>query len=99
MSNEKFVYQGDDLILSQCAYCARLGEGPAAVCAAFPGSIPAEILSNDYDHRKPWIDPKTGQPGDQGVALAGSITFEPKPTVRREALKRLTDSLDQLSSP
>jgi hypothetical protein len=35
---------GADVTLSQCTYCRHLGPGPAAVCSAFPGSIPPAIL-------------------------------------------------------
>jgi len=99
VSDDKFVYEGGDFILSQCAYCKHLGDGPVAVCAAFPGSIPAEILSNDFDHRRPWIDDATGTPGDGGVADAGSILFEPRPAVTHEALARLHRALDQITTP
>jgi hypothetical protein len=92
--SDKFVYEGDDFVVSQCAYCRHLLPGPAAVCSAFPSSIPAEILANDFDHRQPWIDPATGQVGDQGVALKGSILFEPKPAVPEPALDALYRVLD-----
>jgi hypothetical protein len=97
--SDKFVYQGDEFVLSQCAYCRHLDRSsPAAICAAFPALIPAGILSNDQDHRKPWIDPATGEPGDLGTALAGSILFEPADAVRPEALDRLHRHLDAVSS-
>jgi len=88
---------GADTLLTQCLLCRHLGPGPAAVCAAFPGSIPPEIMSNDVDHRKPWLDPKTGEPGDQGVALAGSITFAPRPGINPVTLNRLYAHLDTLA--
>jgi hypothetical protein len=66
--SDKFAW-GADVLLSQCMLCKRLDpDAPNAVCAAFPGQIPQEIMSNEVDHRKPWIDPETGLPGDQGIA-------------------------------
>ncbi len=34
----------------------------------------------------PWIDPETGEPGDEGVALTGSITFVPRPDLHPSAV-------------
>lgn len=81
--------------LSQCAYCKHLGDGDLPVCAAFPGLIPPEILANESDHRKPWIDPTTGEPGDMGIPLERSITFEPRPGLPAEALAPLYRLLDE----
>lgn len=42
----------------QCALCAHYRIG--RTCAAFPGGIPAVILTGEVDHREPY-------PGDHGV--------------------------------
>jgi hypothetical protein len=95
----KFSWDPGDVVVSQCAVCRRLAPGPAAVCSAFPGAIPAEILSNDVDHRKPYLDPSTGQPGDMGVPLTGSITFLPRADVDTRVLATLYRHLDRLPRP
>ena len=95
MAGNKYAW-GAETVLSQCVYCKHLSKGPNAACAAFPGAIPPEILANEFDHRKPWIDPKTGMPGDQGMALAGSITFEFNPSVTPEARDTITRYLDSI---
>lgn len=59
---DKFVWRSGDLKLSQCVFCVHEG---GASCAAFPGGIPMEILTNEFDHRQPY-------PGD------GGIRFEPR---------------------
>jgi hypothetical protein len=87
---------GADTLLSQCVLCKHAAPGPAPVCAAFPGQIPAGILGNKVDHRQPWIDPATGEPGDEGMADAGSITFEPRPGINPTTLEVLYDHLDSL---
>jgi hypothetical protein len=69
-----------------------------AVCAAFHGAIPAEILANEVDHRKPRIDPETGKPGDEGVLLAGSITFAFDDAITSAARETLTHYLDGLGA-
>lgn len=95
--SDKFVY-GDDgsaPVLSQCFYCDHLSARPdKAVCRAFPAGIPAEILANQFDHREPWIDPETGEPGDTGLAGERSITFEPRDDAAPEALAALYRHLD-----
>lgn len=48
----------DRTLSDQCVTC-RNYRG-ALTCRAFPESIPAEILSGDFDHREPY-------PGDNGV--------------------------------
>lgn len=93
---ERFVW-GAETVLTQCAYCKHAAPGPDAVCAAFPGQIPPEILANEVDHRQPWIDPATNEPGDEGVALAGSITFSPAEGVTPDALAVLYRHLDALA--
>lgn len=79
---------------SQCSLCAQREPEDLFACAAFPGLIPAEIRENRHDHRKPWIDPETGEPGDRGIALAGSILFEPHADADPEALSTLYNYLD-----
>jgi hypothetical protein len=78
-----------DVTAPQCMLCKHRPPNVLFACAAFPGLIPEEIRRNDHDHRQPWIDPDTGQPGDEGIALAGSILFEPKDDAAPEALERL----------
>ncbi len=91
---DKFAW-APDTVLSQCLLC-RYTSGHVAICAAFPGSIPDEILMNQVDHRKPWLDPDTDEPGDEGIALAGSITFEPRDGVNPITLQTLYDYLDAI---
>ena len=78
---DKFAW-GPDTVLSQCLLCKHTS-GHVAICAAFPGSIPDEIMMNQVDHRRPY-------PGDEGVALAGSIVFEPRGGVNPITLQRST---------
>jgi len=88
---------GADVVVTQCAFCKHLGKQSAApYCTAFPGGIPANVLANEHDHRKPWIDPETGHAGDEGVPLAGSILFEPRPDASQTALQTLYRHLDSL---
>ena len=63
---ERLRTEGGNLIISQCAFCARKAAGSSS-CAAFPGGIPAAILSNQLDHRQP-IE---GDQGLQFLALPG----------------------------
>lgn len=85
---DKFSLSAADAILSQCVYCEHWTRGSTA-CKAFLSVIPAEILANQHDHREPWLDPSTGEPGDTGFDDAGSILFKPKPDVPPAALARL----------
>jgi hypothetical protein len=95
--SDKFVWAPHDIILSQCAYCLHLDRSsPAAVCSAFPSEIPAEILGNHHDHRKPWTDPETDQAGDGGIPLERSITFEPRAGIDPVMLERLYRRLDAI---
>ena len=55
-------------------------------------------MANEFDHRKPWIDPKTGRPGDEGVLLAGSILFEFDANIMPEARDTITHYLDELGA-
>lgn len=49
----------------QCFDCRHFDwSSQVAICAAFPEGIPGEILTDEFDHRKP-------HPGDHG------IRFEP----------------------
>ena len=84
---DKFAW-GPDTVLSQCLLCKHTS-GHVAICAAFPGSIPDEIMMNQVDHRRPY-------PGDEGVALAGSIVFEPRGGVNPITLQALYTYLDAL---
>lgn len=84
-----------DVAASQCMLCRHRPPNALAACAAFPGRIPDEIRFNDHDHRRPWIDPETGEPGDEGIALAGSILFEPRGDVAPAALARLYQDLER----
>lgn len=83
----------DDMkpIPSQCNLCKRRSTLSPFVCAAFPGTIPGEIRLNRHDHAQPWIDLETGEPGDQGIPLEGSILFEPKDDADPDALRSLRD--------
>lgn len=85
----KFEYGPGDLAPSQCLLCRRRPAGVVGVCEAFPGAVPEEIRLNLHDHRRPWIDPETGEPGDRGVALAGPILFAPRPDADPESLAAL----------
>ena len=63
---DKFVWQGGDVRISQCAFCIHYRPGIKATCDAFPTGIPGAIMRNEYDHRHAY-------PGDNG------IRFEPRP--------------------
>jgi hypothetical protein len=83
-------------LVTQCLLCRWATPGKVPTCKAFPALIPDEILVNDYDHRQPWIDPDTDLPGDGGVPLQGSITFEPKADADPAMLAILYRHLDRL---
>lgn len=92
--SDKFTWGAEDVIASQCSYCVHLARGGAAAgvpayCKAFPGGVPGPILRNERSHLAPWIDPATGEPGDRGVDLAGSIVFNPRPGTDPGQLERL----------
>lgn len=93
--SDKFTWGPGDVALPQCGFCRHWADGSSGACAAFPGRIPDEIRLNAYDHRRPWIDPETGEPGDEGVALERSITFEPAEGVHPDALAALYRALDE----
>jgi hypothetical protein len=93
----KFTWTLDEIVLPQCVYCrhaATIGDLP--VCAAFPGLIPDAIRQNQVDHRKPYLDPDTGEPADVGIRGNTSITFEPADGVSPAALDALYRRLDAL---
>lgn len=96
--SDKFTWEPGDVVLPQCTACRHFGGGTAPYCVAFPGGIPWTILRNQEDHRKPWIEPETGEPGDMGVALERSITFEPREDVHPEVLAAILRHLDQLDA-
>jgi hypothetical protein len=95
-ADDKDLSWGAETLLTQCLLCKHRAAGPHLVCAAFPNSIPPEIAANDFDHRQPWIDQSTGQPGDQGVPLKGSILFEPRAGINPVTLDVLYRHLDAL---
>jgi hypothetical protein len=90
-------WRDGDPLPSQCLLCDHrdLGE-TGAFCRAFTSIIPLAIQLNRFDHRKPWIDPDTGQPGDTGVSGERSITFQPLSGVYAHLLKALYRHLDGL---
>jgi hypothetical protein len=79
--SDKFVSGPDDVVFSQCVYCARRTGATPDGCDAFPAGIPEAILSNEADHRRPIV-------GDHG------IRFEPRPEVPPEVLAQLGARLD-----
>lgn len=61
--SEKFVWQPGDLKHvrpRQCSQCKHLRDGGRWTCDAFPSGIPSAILTNKFDHTKPY-------PGDRGI--------------------------------
>lgn len=90
----KFSYEPGEAVLPQCTLCRHVAAG--GICSAFPAAIPPAILRNEADHRRPWADPQTGEPGDTGVAGVRSITFTPAPGVPPAALEALHRHLDGL---
>lgn len=52
----------------QCLTCRHLDPGwvMATTCAAFPNGIPTPILTNRFDHRRPWNGDGTW-PSDNGI--------------------------------
>jgi hypothetical protein len=97
VGSPKFA-QGEGTVLSQCLLCSRLSPSSPGYCTAFPGGsgIPAEIRENLHDHRRPWIDPETGEPGDTGLAGDESIKFLARADVGVSAVATLFRELDAL---
>lgn len=64
-----FGYTGQgDIQMSACSYCKnKLPKG--AICKAFPGGIPEEILMRENDHMQP-IE------GDNGIQFEGRDGWE-----------------------
>lgn len=60
---------------NQCGRCRHLFSAELWTCAAFPAGIPAAILTNEFDHRKPYL-------GD------GGIRYEPLPAGQTAGLRR-----------
>jgi hypothetical protein len=79
--SDKFYWKPGDLVYSQCALCKHLEREhrftTTLACTAFPSAVPPEISTNQFDHRKPWMDKRTGLPGDMEFDLKSSILFEP----------------------
>ena len=91
----------DAYLAAVAGYAASHPDAPWIVgdgwsMADFPGGIPDEILTNSVDHRKPYLDPETGEPADLGVYDTTSITFEPRPEVSSVVLDPLYRALDAL---
>ena len=55
--------------LPYCHICRHVKFDGRWRCLAFPGGVPDEILSGEFDHRNPW--PNADDPQDNG------IRFEP----------------------
>ena len=85
--SEKFSFEF--AVASQCSYCKHAGTiGEGNYCAAFPGGIPEEFLTNTLDHR-------IAVDGDEGMGEPGThITFEPREDVPESVLAALYRELD-----
>jgi hypothetical protein len=68
------------IALPNCVFCRHSRLPASENCAAFPSGIPAAILIDGYDHRKPY-------PGDHG------ILFEPKSDAVSQASPDSADSV------
>lgn len=59
----------------QCSRCRHLWSAELWTCTAFPAGIPAAILTNAFDHRKPYL-------GD------GGVRFERLPSGQAAGMRR-----------
>ena len=57
---DKFTSQYIKLVKPQCSDCVYRDDEALGRCLAFPHGIPAAILLNEVDHRKPYD-------GDHGI--------------------------------
>lgn len=60
----------------QCRRCRHLWSAETWTCAAFPSGIPAAILTNTFDHRKPYL-------GDGGIRYS-RVPAGQEPGMRRD---------------
>lgn len=51
--SDYWITDGKKLIISQCVNCIYKNINDDT-CRAFPEGIPEKILSNDFDHHKPY---------------------------------------------
>lgn len=62
----RFISDGSDIKrISSCPFCRYKNAG-ANTCKAFPGGIPAKILSGEDSHNKPF-------PGDNGIQFGPKV--------------------------
>jgi hypothetical protein len=88
-------WRAGDPLPPQCLLCEHRDPGETGIaCKAFTSQIPMAIQLNRFDHRKPWIDPDTGAPGDTGFSGERSITFRPLSGVYPHLLEALYRHLD-----
>ncbi len=87
----KFEF-GVGTVVTQCVLCRHavhdeFGRG----CPSFPGGIPADIRSNQFDHRRP-------HPSESPMKGVPLVRFEPRPGVNPVAVAALYCYLDGLGS-
>lgn len=97
LMSDKFTWKPGDVVLPQCSLCRHRSDLNPSSCAAFPARIPGEILTNEYDHRRPWTDATTGEAEDMGIPLEGSITFEAREGIHPDVLAALYRTLNKRS--